>query len=63
MKPISNIVILDLQENIYTQVPQTHYMSADEAGWHVVGFLDILYSYVLYRIDYIVCGFHLWYNI
>ena len=33
---------LDLQENIYTKVPQTHYMSAGEASRHVVGFLDLL---------------------
>ena len=31
--------MLDLQENIYTQVPQTHYMTAGEAGRHVVGFV------------------------
>ena len=51
MKPISNIVyevqyltislILDLPENIYTQVPETHYMSAGEAGRYVVGFLNL----------------------
>ena len=49
MKPISNIVyyiqystmfvILDLQENIYTQVPQTYHVSAGETGRHVVGCL------------------------
>ena len=84
MKPISNIVyqiqyftisvILDLQENIYTQIPKTHYMSAGEAGRHVVGFLDLFidvflevqikrYSYILYLIDYIAYGRHLWYTI
>ena len=51
MHPISNIVyqnqylmilfILDLQEHIYTEVPKTYYMSAGEAGQHVIGFLDI----------------------
>ena len=49
MKPISNIVyqvqclsislILDLQEYIYKQVKKTYYMSASEAGLHVVGFI------------------------
>ena len=31
---------MNLQENLYTQVPQTRlvYMSAGEAGRHVVGF-------------------------
>ena len=33
--------ILDLQENIYAQVPQTHYMSAGEASRHIEGFLDL----------------------
>ena len=33
--------ILDLQENIYTKVKKTYYMSAGEAGWHVVGFGDL----------------------
>ena len=52
MKPISNIaywiqyltisVILDIQENNYIQVPKIHYMSAGEAGRHVVGFLDFV---------------------
>ena len=32
--------MLDLQENIYSEVLKTHYMSAGEAGRHVVGFLD-----------------------
>ena len=32
--------ILDLQENTYTYVLEIHYMSAGEAGRHVVGFLD-----------------------
>ena len=32
-------VILDLQENMYTEVPRTHYMSAGEDGPHVVGFV------------------------
>ena len=34
-------LILDLRENIYTQVFKTHYISAGEAGRHVVGFLDL----------------------
>ena len=33
--------VLDRKKNIYTQVPKTHYMSAGEAGGHVVGFLDL----------------------
>ena len=62
---------MDLQENIYIQVPQTHYMSADEAGRHVVGFLDFVidvflevqntrYSQILYLIDYVVPVLHFW---
>ena len=68
MKPISNIVcqiqylaisfILDLQDT----VPKTNYMSAGEAGRHVVGFLDFFidiflevqnkrYSQILYLMD------------
>ena len=35
------LFILDLQENIYTQVPQTHYMLAGEADRYV-GVLDSL---------------------
>ena len=61
--------ILDLQENIYTYLPQTYYMSPGEAGRHVVGFLcffiDIFlevqnkrYSQTLYLIDYVVPGLH-----
>ena len=67
-------VILELQENIYTQAPKTHYMSAGETGRHVVGFLDLLidvflevqnkrYSQICYLIDYIAYAFHLWYKI
>ena len=51
MKPTNNIVdriqyltvslILKLQENIYTYVPNTHYVSAGEAGPHIVRFLDL----------------------
>ena len=63
--------ILDLQENIYTQVLKIHYTSAGEAGPHVVGFLDCFidmfvevqnkkYSKILYLIDYLVPGFHFW---
>ena len=37
----SYIFILDFQGNIYTQVPKAHYISAGEAGRHVVGFLDL----------------------
>ena len=66
--------ILDLQENIYTQVPKTHYMSAGEAGRHVVGFLNLsidvflevqkqTYSQRLYLIDYIAYGLHLLYKL
>ena len=65
--------ILDLQENIYTQVPKTHYMSVGEAGRHVVGFLDLFidvfleiqnkrYSKILYLIDCVAYGLHLWYK-
>ena len=35
------ILYLDLQENIYTQVKKTYYMSAGFAGRHVVGFGDL----------------------
>ena len=49
-------------------------MSASEAGRHVVGFLDFFidiflevkdekYSSILYLIDYIAHGLHLWYKI
>ena len=49
-------------------------MSAGEASRHVVGFLDFCidvflevqnkrYSLILYLIDYIVYGLHLWYKI
>ena len=65
---------MNLQENIYTQVPKTHYMAAGEAGRHVVGFedlsIDVLlevqnkrYSLIFYVWDYIVYGLHLWYKI
>ena len=65
--------ILDLQENIYTQVSNTYYMSAGEAGRHVVGLLDFFidvflevqnkkYSGILYLIDYIAHGLHLGYK-
>ena len=33
--------ILDLQETIYTKVKKTYYMSAGEAGRHVVGFFNL----------------------
>ena len=60
---LNYIFILHLQENIYTQVPKKHYMSAGEAGWHVAGAFDISmdvflevqdqkYSSMLYDIDY-----------
>ena len=56
--------VLDLQENIYTQVPKTYYMSAGEAGRHVVGVIDLFidvflevqnnrHSSTLYLIAYI----------
>ena len=35
------LLILDLQENIYTLVPKTHYPSAGEAGRGIVGVLDL----------------------
>ena len=69
-------VILDLPENIYAQVPKTNYMymSAGEAGRYVVSVLECVidvflevqykrYSQILYLIDYIACGLHLWYTI
>ena len=67
-------MILDLLESIYKKVKKTHYMSAGFAGRHVVGFGDLSidvflevqnqsYSWILYLIDYIVYGLHLWYNI
>ena len=34
--------IVYLQENIYTEASETHYMSAGEAGRHVVDFLDLV---------------------
>ena len=66
--------ILDLQENIYKHVKKTYSISAGFAGQHVVGFGDFSiavflwvqnkrYSYMLYVIDYIACGLHLWYKI
>ena len=55
VKPISNMVywlqclaiflILDVQENIYTQVLKTRYISAGETGRHVLGFLYLLYIF------------------
>ena len=36
-------MILDIQENIYTRVTETHqHMSASEAGRHVIGVLEFL---------------------
>ena len=65
-------LIWDLQENIYTKVKKTYYMSAGFAGRHVVDFedlniiIDILlevqdrkYSSRLYLIGYIAYGLHL----
>ena len=51
--------------------PKNNYMSAGEAGRHVVGFLDSFieidlevqnkrYSQILYLIDYVVPGLHFW---
>ena len=50
MKPRNNLVneiqyltisfTLDLQENVHKQIKKTCYMSAGEAGRHVVGFGD-----------------------
>ena len=65
--------ILNLQENIYTY-PNTHYMSAGEASRRVVFFLDLFtdvflevqnkrYSSILYLIDDIAYGLHLWHEI
>ena len=61
MKPISNIVyqihyltifsILDLQENIYTEVSKLHYMSASEAGRHVVDFFSIFYINIFLEVQ------------
>jgi hypothetical protein len=74
MKPVSNIVyeiqhltisfILELQENICTYVPRTHF-----AGRRVVGFRhffinvflevqDKKYSSILYLIDYVAHGIY-----
>ena len=61
---------MDLQENIYKKVKKTYYMSADEAGRHVVGSVDLSidvflevqnerYSYISYLIDYIAYELHL----
>ena len=66
--------MLDLQENIYKKIKKTYYMSTGFAGRHVVGlgdlsidaFLEVQdnkYSQILYRIDYVVYGLHLWYKI
>ena len=77
MKPISNIVywiqylttsfILAFQEN-------THILKSSKAGRHIVEFGDLnidiflevqdkKYSYILYLINYIAYGLHVWYNI
>ena len=64
-------LIWDLQENIYTKVKKTYYMSAGFAGRHVVDFGDLnidislevqdkRYSQALYLIDYVVPGLHFW---
>ena len=73
MKPkyLVIFVILDLQENIYKKIKKTYYMSAGFAGRHVVDFWDLnidiflevqdnKYSLILYLIDYIAYGLHLW---
>ena len=41
MQYATRSLILDLDDNIYTYVPKTHYMSAVETSRHVVGFLDL----------------------
>ena len=41
------LFILEHKEHIYTQVPQTHYMSAGDAGPHVVGVLDLIINVFL----------------
>ena len=64
---------LDLQEDIYTQVPNTHYMSATEAGRHVVDLFDFCIAVflevqnkrsdkILHLINYIAYGCHLSYK-
>jgi hypothetical protein len=66
--------IWDLQENIYKKVTKSFYISAGFASRHVMGFEDLSiddflevqnerYSQILYLIDYIAYGLHLWYQI
>ena len=63
--------MLDLQPIIYGEAKRTVYMSAASAGRHAVGLgylsIDVLlegqnrkYCEILYWIDYIAYGFHLW---
>ena len=65
---------MDLQENTYRKIKKTYYMSAGFAGQHVVGFGDLSievfvevhnqkYRQILYLIDCIAYGLHLWYKI
>ena len=67
-------LILDLQENIYRKVKKTYFPSAGFAGRRKVGFGDLSidifleiqnqkHSSILYLIDYIAYGLHLWYKI
>lgn len=68
------VLILYLQESIYTWVPQTCYMSDGEARQHVVdvlafsihafqGIQDQRYNKIVYLIDYIAYGIPSWYAI
>ena len=74
MQYLTTSFILDLQENIYNKVKKIVYMSAGFAGRHVMGFEDLSidvflevqntkYSLILYLMDYIAYGLHLWYTI
>ena len=67
MQCLTVFLILDLQEHIYKKV-------ISSACQHVVGFKDLSidvflevqnerYSQILYLIDYIAYGLHLWYEI
>ena len=59
--------MLDLQEHIYKKVKKTYYMSAGGFGDLSIDVsLEVQkkrYSYILYLIDYIAYGLHLWYKI
>ena len=63
------LFILDLQEHIYTEVPQIHYLSAGKVGRWILGFLDVFIeifqrskmktSWILYLIEQIAYGYDL----